>query len=231
TLILARFHLRFIDVRLLLSATGAIISGSAVLALITSGPPFDPGDLDFFTQHGGSAPILSFLRVAAGYKQISVTGPYDFAKGVATIRTLRRGRDGQKINVIEGYTDNPLDMVVRFHSTPVFGAWGSDVVWHGNPKLTVAGIAVTTPSQMPLDGSEQCHEHTREVTRKYTDRGFNYYLNEYPHGHTCGVDLRCPATLRSSDDEGCMLFHFPQWDLSAHGVPLSHVSWNMGGGG
>ncbi|KAJ7432788.1 hypothetical protein B0H11DRAFT_2260134 [Mycena galericulata] len=208
TELLARFHLRFTDVRLLLSATGSIISGSAALALFSAGPYFEPGDLDFFAVNGRSTPIVKFLTMAGGYKQISITGPYDFAKGVAKIRTLKRQHTGEKINVIEGYTDNPLDIVVRFHSTPVFVAWAADVLWHGNPELTAAGIAITTLSHLPVDDTDQCREHVRGILAKYTGRGFNYSLNEYPHEHICGVDLRCPATLRSSDDEGFMLFHF-----------------------
>ncbi|KAJ7431848.1 hypothetical protein B0H11DRAFT_1941244 [Mycena galericulata] len=231
TELLARFHLRFTDVRLLLSATGTIISGSAGLALFTAGPHFEPGDLDFFACAGFSGAIVKFLTMAAGYKQISVTGPYDFAKGVAKIRTLKRQHTGEKINVIEGYTDNPLDIVVRFHSTPVFVAWAADRVWHGNPQLTVAGIAITTPSHLPVDDTDQCREHVRGILAKYTGRGFNYSLNEYPHQHICGVDLRCPATLRSSDDEGCLTFNFPPWDLTPYSFPFTHVSWSMGGVG
>ncbi|KAJ7433008.1 hypothetical protein B0H11DRAFT_2259792 [Mycena galericulata] len=184
TELLVRFHLRFTDVRLLLSATGAIISGSAGLALITAGAYFEPGDLDFFAITG-AARLL--------YKQISITGPYDFAKGVAKIRTLKRQLTGEKINVIEGYTDNPLDIVVRFHSTPV--------------------AASTYEAFLPST----------------TERGFNYSLNEYPHEHICGVDLRCPATLRSSDDEGCLSFNFPPWELTPYSFPFTHVSWSMGG--
>lgn len=69
--LLERFRLRFIDIRFLLTATGAIIAGSAMLALITTAPAFLPGDLDFFTEYGGTTPVIGFLKVAAGYAHSS----------------------------------------------------------------------------------------------------------------------------------------------------------------
>ncbi|KAJ7432790.1 hypothetical protein B0H11DRAFT_2260137 [Mycena galericulata] len=230
TQLLARFHLRFLDIRFLLCATNSIISGSAVLALLTSPPTFEPGDLDFFTSYGGGGAVVQFLASAAGYKVSSLTGPYDFAKGVAKACTLKRDT-GETINVIEGYNANPLETVVRFHSTPVFGAWDCDRIWHGNPQLTTSKIAITTPSQFPLPSTPDLRDRVRAILRKYTDRGFTYSLNEYPHPHVCGIDLRCPATLRSSDDEACLTFNFPQWEFSAYSTPLPHVSWFMGGSG
>ncbi|KAJ7446253.1 hypothetical protein B0H11DRAFT_2249067 [Mycena galericulata] len=228
--LLDRFRLRFVDIRLLLAATGAIISGSTVVALLHSGTSFQPGDLDFFTRDRGGYIVVQFLAAAAGYKMISCTGPYDCAKGVTRIYTLQEEVGSQKINVIEGFTNNPLDIVVHFHSTPVFGAWTSKGFWHGEPELTLDNIAITTPYLLPVVGGVD-NNHVQSILSKYMDRGFAYSFNEYEQPHVCGVDLRCPASLRSSDDEGCLVFDWPTWDLSAHSVPFIHVSWAMRGGG
>ncbi|KAJ7436315.1 hypothetical protein B0H11DRAFT_1936821 [Mycena galericulata] len=229
--LLDAFGLRFLDVRLLLAGTGAIISGSAVVALLQSArTSFQPTDLDFFTCHEGGYIVARFLSAAAGYKQISYEGPYNFARGIAKVYTLQEKHGTRKINVIEGYTSNPLDVVMHFHSTLVWGAWTAKGLWHGSPELTLAGIAITTPYLLPLDyGANDIQ--IKSVLRKYIDRGFTFSFNEYAQPHVCGVDLRCPATLRSSDDEGCLNLDWPTWDISAQSAPFVHVSWAMRGGG
>ncbi|KAJ7502473.1 hypothetical protein B0H11DRAFT_1907049 [Mycena galericulata] len=231
--LLGAFNLRFIDVRLLLAATGAVISGSAVVALLQ--PPrtsFQPADLDFFTCNDGGYIVARFLSAAAGssYRQISFQEPYDFARGVSKVHTLQEEHGTRKIIVIEGYTSNPLDIVMHFHSTPVWGAWTSKGVWHGSPELTLRGIAITTPYLLPVENGGN-NGPIQSILSKYIDRGFTFSFNEYAQPHICGVDLRCPATLRSSDDEGCLNFNWPTWDLSAHSAPFIDVSWAMRGGG
>lgn len=51
--ILVKFDLRFSEVRLMLAATGSLISGSTVAALVGPPPAFSPTDLDVYTPRGG----------------------------------------------------------------------------------------------------------------------------------------------------------------------------------
>lgn len=136
-----------------------------------------------------------------------------------------------KINVVESISVNPLYTVGCFHSTPVFGAWLANGIWHAYPDLTGAGIAITTPKLLRLRGTPANNDHFQAILHKYMARGFTYSLNEYSTPHHCGVDMDCPATARHSDDDGCLFVPFPDWTLSDQAVVVPRSSWSLGGHG
>ncbi|KAJ7811364.1 hypothetical protein B0H13DRAFT_1926748 [Mycena leptocephala] len=126
--ILKPYNLDFGLIRLMQTATGTGIGGSTVTALIHGGRAFEPGDLDFVTGPGLGASVVDFLILTAGY-EIS-------------------GESIRKINVIESWTNNPLDAITNFHLTCVYGAWLANGFWHGYASLTTSGIAIATPSTL-----------------------------------------------------------------------------------
>ncbi|KAJ7893234.1 hypothetical protein B0H13DRAFT_1886480 [Mycena leptocephala] len=204
TLLLWRFKLRFADVRLLLTATVSLISGSTVAALACPEPTFAPGDLDFFTPSGRGRLVVDFLASAAAYTVTKELEEYKNAIAIGRMWTLHRG--DVKINVIESLTSNPFHAVLNFHLTGV----------------------IATPVKLPIPHLVPAHINTWKVLHKYMDRGFTIALNEYPKPHTCGTDPNCPVTLRTTDDKGCLYVPFPPWpygdDVESH-PPLC---WSLG---
>ncbi|KAJ7623952.1 hypothetical protein DFH06DRAFT_1008818 [Mycena polygramma] len=227
--VLAPFKLRFSDIRLLLTATGSIISGSVVAALAKSGATFEPADLDFLCANRGGQTAVHFLERAGHYKCVRHS-EYTFAAGIGRIWTLFND-EGKKINVIESLTPNPFDAVGNFHLTCVYGAWGANGLLHGYPALTAAGDAITTRAKFPIRVGRRHERETWDVIHKYSDRGFRIHLNEYRERHTCGVDWNCPATIRRTDDAGCSYSPFPAWIYDDDAVKMPVSSWTMYGRG
>ncbi|KAJ7032840.1 hypothetical protein C8F04DRAFT_1184542 [Mycena alexandri] len=229
---LEQFHLRFDVVRLLQTATRLAITGSAIAILLHPEPGYEPGDLDIITPHGGGWDVLRFLENTPGRYLVAETHPtYTHARGIGIMWTLK-GRANKKINVIESLTDNPLDAITFFHSTCVIGAWVSNGIWHAYPKLTIDGLSISTPPRMAVTDDLTTHQHVWTVLRKYRDRGFSFAFDDYDVRHECGRDLNCPATIRRSDDAGCMFARFPEWHFTMEEKEFAHASvWSMGGSG
>ncbi|KAJ6486492.1 hypothetical protein C8R47DRAFT_1216597 [Mycena vitilis] len=226
--ILVRFRLKFSEVRLMQTATGTAISGSAVTSMVH--PTFDPGDLDFIAPKGQGCRVVAFLQSVEAWLVVSDPVQYSQSSHIGPLWTLML--DGVlKINVIESTTPNPLDCVTNFHMTCVYGAWFANVVWLGYAGLTESGIAVTTPTKFPLGGTVNRHKRVWEVLQKYLARGFAISLGELERDHTCGIDFDCPATVRATNDGGCTLLSFPSWHVSANVPPLEPTTWTMGGTG
>lgn len=214
------------------TATGTIISGSAVTALAHLGSTFEPGDLDFIAGYGYGTLVFDFLDMARDYKLVDTpdANEYRFASGIARVCTMRH-HDGQKINVFEALTENPFDVVGHFHLTCVYGAWSANGVLHCYPRLTASGIALTSPSKFPLGEGSKARINCWNILHKYTDRGFTVSLNEYDKPHTCGEDWNCPATLRTTDDAGCAYSPFPPWLYDDDTIAPSVSCWTLGGSG
>jgi hypothetical protein len=231
TAILHDFDLRFDEVRLMQTATGCLISGSTVAVLTGCPTQFSPHNLDMYTGKGVGTHIIRYLRKSGKYDMVSVTSSYDFAAGIGKVVTLRHRRTMKEINVIESLSMNPLDSILHFHFTPVFGAWSANSFWHGYRHLTCSGFAITTPAHLPLKDDLESHKHVWKVLRKYALRGFTFLLDGFRTPHTCGIHPNCPATPRTSDDAGCTTIAFPEWEFQSDAVSFKTSTWNMNGTG
>ncbi|KAJ7116237.1 hypothetical protein C8R43DRAFT_960908 [Mycena crocata] len=228
--LLRRFELDFDEIRLMLRATGAIISGSTVTSLFPTPVHFLPDDVDFFTASGGGYKLVDFLKTGTGYRLSNVETAYNFVAGIGKVWTMVHGVYGFKINIIESMSGNPFDAIMRFHSTCVFGAWTADKIWHGYPSLTVEGRAITTPLLTPLQGGLDVHRTTWRVLKKYIARGFTYEFGEYNDPHVCSENWCCPACRRKTDDLACMSVSFPSWRFPPQGAEYE-TTWCLGGVG
>ncbi|KAK6997118.1 hypothetical protein R3P38DRAFT_2564356 [Favolaschia claudopus] len=230
TELLAHFKLKFQDIRLLLTATGCAIVGSSVLALARPDLRIVPSDLDVVTACRKGPAIADFFTLAACYVASSHPMDYGEVAGIGSVYTLTLG-GVRKINIIESLTDNPLDAVVQFNFSCVFAAWQADGIWLAYPELTSQGLAITTRAIYPMPVGFYARFHTWCVLHKYARRGFKICLNDYPRPHKCGVDLNCPATLRSSDDEACCFYAFPRWRYTSDSGLPRPTCWTLGGTG
>ncbi|KAJ7741065.1 hypothetical protein B0H16DRAFT_1728707 [Mycena metata] len=230
TQVLKQFDLTFNEVRLIQTATGALISGSTIPAVMHPGS-FRPNDLDFYAKHMGGFDVVQFLRRSGKFKQTKRTPPYDTQSGIGQVFTLRHKVTRKKVHVVESLTEEPLDAVVQFHSSAVIGAWTANEFWHGYARLTADHISMTTLSRMPVTHSFDQQEHTRRILRKYVRRGFIFKLNEFDQHHRCGIHPSCPATVRTTNDDGCLSTSFPTWDYSADALQHKICCWTMAGTG
>ncbi|KAJ7093630.1 hypothetical protein C8R43DRAFT_1141840 [Mycena crocata] len=228
--LLRRFDLDFDEIRLMQRATGAIISGSAVTSLFPTPVTFLPDDVDFFAGSGTGHRVVDFLKTGTAYRLTKVETTYNFAAGIGKVWTMIHADHGFRINIIESLSGNPFDAIMRFHSTCIFGAWTADRIWHGYPLLTVQGRAITTPLLTPLMGGLDVHQTTWRVLKKYVARGFTYDLGEFTDRHVCPMTWDCPASLRLTDDDGCMSVSFPLWRFPPQGLEYE-TTWSLGGVG
>lgn len=227
---LQEYGLKFTDVRLMQAATKTVISGSTIPYLLDGGTGWLPGDLDFFTGRDMGDFVVLFLSVAGKYAEMSDRSGYLLSEGIGRIWTLENDGD-KKINVVESASSNPLDAIMHFHSTCVMGAWTADELWHAYPELTMKSCSLVTPSTLPLRPTVDNHQHAWAILDKYTQRGFTFRLGENPYPHKCGEDFNCPATLRSSSDDGCLTIPFPLWQYTNENEPYRENCWTLGGVG
>ncbi|KAJ7921241.1 hypothetical protein B0H13DRAFT_2318595 [Mycena leptocephala] len=231
TEILVKFDLRFSEIRLMLTATGSLISGSTIAVLTGSPSAFCPTDLDVYTPRGGGWKVVQFFKKGGKYRVTKATSAYDFAAGIGKVFTLRHRASKKTINIIESISLNPLDAVLHFHLSCVFGAWTANHFWHGYPRLTIAGMAITTPSRLPLRDDIDNHKHVWKILRKYKRRSFTFSLDEFLPPHTCGIHPDCPMTPRTTGDSNCLKASFPEWEFQRDARSFRLSSWNMGGSG
>ncbi|KAJ7914193.1 hypothetical protein B0H13DRAFT_1568836, partial [Mycena leptocephala] len=169
---------------------------------------FSPNDLDFFTPRGKGDQVIKFLDLAGGYKVVRQTTEYEDATAIGRVSWLQTDGSRMKINVIESLTDSPYDTVTAFHSTAVMNAWTGHKIWIAYPDLTLHRSSITTPHLMPLPEDDlPTHQRAWKVLNKYTRRGY-FFLLDCDIPHIRGVDYNCPATLRRTDDPGCLSIRF-----------------------
>ncbi|KAJ7504664.1 hypothetical protein B0H11DRAFT_2221400 [Mycena galericulata] len=218
TRMLRRFGLRFAEVQLLLLATWAVISGSCVAALTHSGPGFSPNNLDFFTPRGKGNQVIKFLDLAGNPANRSGIFVLDCLPHHLVIPWLQTDDSRMKINVIESLTESLY--------------WTGHQIWIAYPDLTLHRSSITTPHLMPLPEDDRpTHQRAWKVLNKYTRRGYFFLLDDCDIPHICGVDYKCPATLRRTDDPGCLLIRFPPAPIQ-QGTPEPPVTrWTIHGSG
>ncbi|KAK6992615.1 hypothetical protein R3P38DRAFT_3225368 [Favolaschia claudopus] len=171
TKLLARFRLRFDDVRLLLTASQCAIVGSSVLHVAHPNLSVVPGNLDVVTACGQGPAIADFFILAASYAVIAGPEQDENVRGAGPRWTLALG-SSLRINIIESLTNNPLDVVVAFNFSCVISAWQADGIWLAYPEMTRNGIVVATPASFPMREGLSGRVDVWSVFRKYADLGF-----------------------------------------------------------
>ncbi|KAK6992871.1 hypothetical protein R3P38DRAFT_3181988 [Favolaschia claudopus] len=199
---LSLFDLSYGDIKLMQAATDTRISGSVVAALFHGG--FEPNDLDFYCAHGSADDVVSYMREVCSYHLVFDSNrDYDDVFGIRRVLTMRNSA-GKRINVVETYSDYPVDVILGFHSTPPRGCISWDRFSHFEINRLRKGVALATPTSMRLAGNVLDGQvQMWRILHKYTDRGFVFEY-DHPIPHQCGVDIDCPATVRTVDDAGCL---------------------------
>ena len=195
---LVRYKFDWIELRTIMMATGAVISGSTALAALFRGD-FVPQDLDIYVNDKGLAGILIFL-VNHGYRIVTPRPRYALEKkypGSKIIVTLKHD-DGEKIDVI-GTTDRVLATITDFHSTVVMNYISSYGIVSLYPEWTMRKNGLANGRNIPW-----------KILAKYGARRFNMAyttaeLAKYDANHVCGEHICCPKLKRYLQD-GLSLF-------------------------
>ncbi|KAJ7250523.1 hypothetical protein B0H12DRAFT_1072111 [Mycena haematopus] len=227
--ILAPFGLRFEEVRLMLAATGAVIAGSSVAALLNLDTTLRPTRLSFVVPRGSVDLVLEFLDYAADYSLHSYAVRYHMSNAHA-VWTLTNAC-GNQIQVFESKTQDPFSTIATSPFTCEYGAWTANGLFHAYPKLTADHRALTTPTRLPVRHTLDDQQMLWDSVHQYTDSNYVVDTLGYSTGHRCGGHPSCPATLRTTDDRGCIYMRFPAWDLDTDFVDSNVISWSLGGTG
>ncbi|KAK7008131.1 hypothetical protein R3P38DRAFT_3211782 [Favolaschia claudopus] len=213
--ILADFGLSYGDIKVMQAATGTLISGSVIPAIIRVAVPFELGDVDFYCGNGNGLNVVRYLTFVGDLsEEADITPNYSDLFGLRRVWTLQSPQ-GRSINVIETQSDSPLDAILNFHSTPPRGAISWDRFSHYDINRARNGIALVTPSTMHINTTDLARQkRIWEVIHKYTKRGFTFVF-DYEPSHECGRHIECPATRRTTVDEGCLHIALPA-------VPIPH---------
>ena len=206
----------------LLLCSGAVISGSAALALFFPGA-FLPRDLDIYVASYGAARVIAYLHDHA-YRIDPLYSPgagiYDNG---AVVFKLSHEWSTTEINVVIYREDNFVNHIAKFHSTIVMNyvSWYGLVCLYPNWTLQKKGL-ITVDNLV-----------SRPCIKKYENRGFvllsdNKEVAGPSSAHICGMTAECPETTRDLHDDGCAFqpFEGHRQMLAAYETAFT---WNLPG--
>ncbi|EAU85057.2 hypothetical protein CC1G_04153 [Coprinopsis cinerea okayama7 len=249
TALLVRFSLDPKDFRACMMTHGAVVSGSAALAVILPRPSsFVPNDIDIYVNSSGLSGLLKYILTRTPYTKETVLtrarGPdvaYSVLVGgtaMLTVRLLEDPLSGRSLNVVEASTRSPLSVVWGFHSTLVMNVVLHSGVGSAYPRHALEGVGVINC----VRGRMVRRPALVQALDKYRRRGFRLYANLVDvfasqdravtstpalSQHHCGTWAYCPQTTRDSLDPGMLWVPFPGYtsDDMLQGVPS--VSWKL----
>ncbi|KAK7050192.1 hypothetical protein R3P38DRAFT_2763248 [Favolaschia claudopus] len=224
--LLSQFGLQYGDVKLMQAATNTFISGSFVAALTHR--PFSPNDLDFFCGRDKTRCILRYLEHLDFAVDSEELHDYASLPGIRRITRLNSPR-GSLINIIESHSDSAIGVILNFHSAPTRGLVAWDKFSHFEFRRARNGLALITPASLALDiDSLESQLDVWQILHKYMRRGFTFIF-EYTVPHECGKHIDCPATPRTTVDEGCLHVAFPSISIpNASSGPTQISTWSLG---
>ena len=201
--LLQSFHFEsassFLDILL---SSGAVISGSTVLALALPGV-FVPRDLDIYVPSYGAAMVIVYLE-NHNYKldPVYTPGAGQYDNGAVVFKMFHLGPPAE-INIIIFREEHFVGHIAGFHSTIVMNY----VSWYGlvclYPEWTQKKKGLIVVDTIISKAS----------FKKYEERGFtlvrdNRKLTDNMDAHFCTIGSECPETERCLHDEECAFVPF-----------------------
>jgi len=113
-----RFQLDWKVLRAIMVTTGAMISGSAALAVLHTGK-FVPQDLDIYVTSENFAAVLLFLQEQGYEVQMPEIGATKKVYGDSTVTLTLKNRGREKIDLVATTEPHVVHAITRFHSTCV----------------------------------------------------------------------------------------------------------------
>ena len=206
--ILSRFKLDWKVIKAVMVTTGAVISGSAALAVLLEGE-FVAQDLDIYVTGGHLGTVLVFLQ-EQGYN-VTIPSPSTNKKNypASTVALALENNTGEKIDLIATSEPHIVHAITKFHSTCVMNFIAYYGVVSLYPMWTMRKTALVRAG--PIN---------QQAIDKYRGRGFAMVasasdLPGYEPNHKCGTQLCCPMARRQLHDDGTLC------------IPLEDDEWNI----
>ncbi|KAH6906297.1 hypothetical protein BKA70DRAFT_1289833 [Coprinopsis sp. MPI-PUGE-AT-0042] len=231
------FHLSPTPFLALLGESGALGSGSFVLALASAlEDDFTPNDLDIYVPDSSYDTLVEGLD-ALGYRLLDhnecAVPPYADANQTLTrVEVFGTDKGQTYLNIISVVGPDPRIAIFLFHSTIVMNWMDSHSITIAYPSLTFNRLSLTNEwRDPPLQKRVACWD-------KYRGRGISFLSNccdDEFLADQCGAGFCCYRAERSTDDGGCLKFDFQngagsllcdmlpplRWHLARPGVPES----------
>jgi hypothetical protein len=206
-----------------MTASSTVLGGAAIQWLIHSDSRRKLRIIDLFTSQGDGLLVCDFIVSTTPYS----TGTHpDTVTEMWTLRVLSFGN--RKIRVFESFT-TAMSALSRCNTTAFMGFVDGRSLRHAYPGLMDARIAITTPSQLPIESTLEDHQSIWRVLKRTRERGYKVET-ELPFTHSCGHHPDCPATLRTSCDSGWLNISLPAVHYGSSG-DRPGTCWSLFGTG
>jgi hypothetical protein len=199
TVVLASFGLDFCAVRLMLVATGSLMTGYAFQSIL-GGNILEQDTVDFYTTNRSTINVLMFLARSSGALSPTTANATWYTAWTLKIR-------GRTVRVIE-HTSDPLEAILVCQESHIMGYCDGTRVRHAYGGLVLDGIALATRCSMPVERTLSEQQDIWNVLHAAIAHGFKWSY-DLPGPHTCGVNPYCPCTPRSTKDGGWLTLHLP----------------------
>ena len=215
-----RFKLNWKLMQAVMVTTGAVISGSAALAVLNAGE-FVPQDLDIYVTSKNTATVLVFL-LEQGYsvqipRAAHNTTTDNYTKSTSVTLTLKN-EAGDKIDLIAATEPHVVHAIAQFHSTCVmnFISYYGIVCMYPGWTMRKKGLVKASTEQQVID--------------KYRGRGFDMVFTSeelpgYEPNHMCGRHQCCPKTERELHDNFTLFIPLEENGQNIRTEESSKVGW------
>ena len=213
-LLCVRFHFANVNsVRNTMAQSGAIISGSAALAILR--PQQKPNDIDFYVPPRGLAQLLKFVLVHRYELTVPVPGEGGYPQRI--VLKLMHPISASRIDIIVP-TKNVVEEVTKFHSTVVMNYITSYGLVSLYPSWTMSGVGTIAKKGAEASGCIQ----------KYRNRG--YTIVNDPSVLPMGGDGQFlgPQAKRSTFDDETLFIPFDDVAPKLPTFEAREISWTLG---
>ena len=215
-----RFKLDWKVLRAIMWTTGAVISGSAALAILLRGE-FVPQNLDICVTSDNVALVLVYLQ-DQGYKiQIPATSDPKPTYSKSTITLNLESGAGEKVNLIATTESHVVHTISRFNTTCVMNFVSYYGVVCLYPEWTLRKASLVRVATEETD---------KQAIFKYRGRGFTMVevaaeLPDFEQNHWCDRHQHCPKTRREVHDHSTLCIPLEDETLSIQTEEKERVEW------
>ena len=217
--ILGRFKIDWRVLRAVMLNTGAVISGSAALAVLQPGE-FVPQDLDIYVTSKNLATVIVFLNEQGYDVQLPMPGTPKSEYPRTTIILTLKNNTGEKIDLIATIEPHVVHPITQFHSTCVMNF------------ITYYGIVCLYPEwTMGKVGLVRAAWTDGRVINKYRGCGFamvytSAELEKWGRKQVlCGTDQCCLKTRQEFHNDPTLFIPFEDQAFNVQTEEQRRVEW------
>ncbi|KAJ7120669.1 hypothetical protein C8R43DRAFT_959694 [Mycena crocata] len=229
--LLTQFGLLYDEIRFMQAATLTIVSGSTISHLLDTS--ITPSNIDFYSPKAAYPWVGRFFQVATRYEARGTVEHAERFEGITQSLRLSMPSTPLELNLFCSASDNALECTIYFPFSHLIAGITHYGFWFAYPSSTTKLLCF--PNKDLVDIASPYNRRVLEgVIKKYMARGYAFLF--YREGaHKCGAEYECPATVRTSVDDGCLQLPFASPPLGGlenvtEVYPeVKGVSWSLAG--